>query len=128
MKKILRDTCILASLMILAVFAISIIWSGVTDEIKLILQLFLLALMISVINNVFDDYLTLSVIMSYVVKYFAISGVVMLFGFIVGWFYPSNFWIAFIYVGAVLVMAYFLDSFMIKKDIEYINNRINSRG
>ena len=47
MKKILRDTCILASLMILAVFAISIIWSGVTDEIKLILQLFLLALMIS---------------------------------------------------------------------------------
>ena len=38
MKKILRDTCILASLMILAVFAISIIWSGVTDEMKLILQ------------------------------------------------------------------------------------------
>ena len=128
MKKILRDTCILASLMILAVFAISIIWSGVTDEIKLILQLFLLALMISVINNLFDDYLTLSVIMSYVVKYFAISGVVMLFGFIVGWFYPSNFWMAFIYVGEVLVMAYFLDSFMIKKDIEYINNKINSRG
>ena len=128
MKKILRDTCILASLMILAVFAISIIWSGVTDEIKLILQLFLLALMISVINNLFDDYLTLSVIMSYVVKYFAISGVVMLFGFIAGWFYPSNFWMAFIYVGEVLVMAYFLDSFMIKKDIEYINNKINSRG
>ena len=98
MKKILRDTCILASLMILAVFATSIIWSGVTDEIKLILQLFLLALMISVINN------------------------------LVGWFYPSPFWMAFIYVGAVLVMAYFLDSFMIKKDIEYINNKINSRG
>ena len=128
MKKILKDTCILASLMILAVFAISIIWSGVTDEIKLILQLFLLALIISIINNFFDDYLTVSVIMSYVVKYFAISGVVMLFGFIVGWFYPSNLWMAFIYVGAVLVMAYFLDSFMIKKDIEYINNRINSRG
>ena len=78
MKKILRDTCILASLMILAVFAISIIWSGVTDEIKLILQLFLLALMISVINNLFDDYLTLSVIMSYVVKYFAISNTLSL--------------------------------------------------
>lgn len=128
MKKILKDTCILASLMILAVFAISIIWSGVTDEIKLILQLFLLALIISIINNFFDDYLTVSVIVSYVVKYFAISGVVMLFGFIVGWFYLSNFWMAFIYVGAVLVMAYFLDSFMIKKDIEYINNKINSRG
>ena len=48
----------------------------------------------------------------------------MLFGFIVGWFYPSNFWMAFIYVGVVLVLAYLLDSFMIKKDVEYINRQI----
>ena len=127
-RKILKDTCILAALMILAVFTLSIIWSGVTAEISLVLALFGLALIITVVNFLFDEFLTLSIVVSYIIKYFVFSGIVMLFGFIAGWFFPSNFWMAFIYVGAVLVMAYFLDSFMIKKDIEYINNKINSRG
>ena len=124
MKKILRDTCMLASLMILAVFVFSILWSGVTEEIWLVLQLFGLAFLIAAANYLFDEYVSLSIIASYVVKYFAITGIVMLFGFIVGWFYPSNFWMAFIYVGVVLVLAYLLDSFMIKKDVEYINRQI----
>ena len=127
MKKVLRDTCVLAALMILAVFLISIIWSGITDEIRLVLKLFGLAFIIAVVNNLFDDYISLSIIMSYVVKYFMITGIVMLFGFIVGWFYQSNFWMAFVYVGVVIVLAYFIDSFRIKKDIEYINTQIEGR-
>ena len=127
MKKVLRDTCVLAALMILAVFSISIIWSGITDEIGLVLKLFGLAFIIAVVNNLFDDYISLSIIMSYVVKYFVITGIVMLFGFIVGWFYQSNFWMAFVYVGVVIVLAYFIDSFRIKKDIEYINTQIEGR-
>ena len=127
MKKVLRDTCVLAALMILAVFSISIIWSGITDEIRLVLKLFGLAFIIAVVSNLFDDYISLSIIMSYVVKYFVITGIVMLFGFIVGWFYQSNFWMAFVYVGVVIVLAYFIDSFRIKKDIEYINTQIEGR-
>ena len=127
MKKVLRDTCVLAALMILAVFSISIIWSGITDEIRLVLKLFGFAFIIAVVNNLFDDYISLSIIMSYVVKYFVITGIVMLFGFIVGWFYQSNFWMAFVYVGVVIVLAYFIDSFRIKKDIEYINTQIEGR-
>ena len=127
MKKILQNTCILAALMILAVFAISIIWSGITDEIKLVLQLFGLALVISIINYMFDEYTSLSILASYVIKYFAITAVVMIFGFVIGWFYASNFWMAFVYVGVVLVMSYFIDGFKVKKDIEYINQQIKER-
>ncbi len=127
MRKILKDTCILAALMILAVFLISIIWSGVTDEIGLVLKLFGLAFILSVLNCLFDEYIYLSIVMNYVVKYFAITGIVMLFGFIVGWFYPNNFWMAFIYVGVVIILAYFIDSFRVKKDIEYINEQIAGR-
>ena len=124
MKKILKDTCMLASLMILAVFAFSILWSGITDEIRLVLMLFGLAIIIWIVNYLLDEYLTLSILVSYIVKYFVITGLVMIFGFIVGWFYPSNFWMAFIYVGIVLVLAYFLDSIRVKKDIEFINDHI----
>ena len=128
MKKILKDTCILAALMILSVFAVSIIWSGITEEIGLVLKLFLLAFILSVTNYFFDEYIYLSIVMTYFVKYLVITGLVMLFGFIAGWFYPSNFWMAFIYVGIVLALAYSIDSFRVKKDIAFINTRIADRA
>ena len=128
MKKILKDTLLLAALMILVVFIISIFWVGITEEIGLVLKLFGLAFVLSIVNYLLDEYLSLSIIMSYIVKYFAITGIVMLFGFIVGWFYPSNFWMAFIYVGVVMVLAYSIDSFRIKKDLEFINKKIADRS
>ena len=127
MKKILRDTCILAALMILCVFLISIIWSGLTSEIMLVIKLFGLALILSGINYFIDEMSTLSILSSYIVKYFAVTAIVMLYGFIVGWFFTSNFWMAFIYVGVVAVLGYFLDSFKTKKDVEFINKKIESR-
>ena len=123
-RKILKDTCILAALMILAVFTLSIIWSGITAEISLVLALFGLALIITVVNFLFDEYLSLTIVVSYIIKYFVFSGIVMLFGFIAGWFFPSNFWMSFIYVGVVLVLAFVIDAFTVKRDIGYINEHI----
>ena len=127
-RKILKDTCILAALMILAVFTLSIIWSGITAEISLVLALFALALIITGVNYLFDEFFSLSIIVSYIIKYFVFSGIVMLFGFIVGWFYPSNFWMAFIYVGVVLALAFVIDAFTVKRDIGYINEHIKKEN
>ena len=127
MKRIVRDTCVLAALMILCVFTVSIIWVGVTAEIKLVLSLVGLSFIISLANYFIDEYTTLPILGCYAVKYVLASGIVMLFGFIAGWFYKSNFWMVFIYVGIVLVLAYFIDAFKTKKDIEFINSRINSK-
>ena len=125
MKRILRDTCILAALMILCVFTVSIIWVGLTDEISLVLSLFGLSFIISLANYFMDEYVTLPILSGYVVKYILATGIVMLFGFIAGWFYKSNFWMAFIYVGIVLVLAYLVDAIKTKQDIDYINSRID---
>ena len=128
MKKILRDTCVLSALMILCVFGISVLWSGITAEIRLVFQLFGLSLLICVANRLFDEFTDVSMICSYIIKYFGACALVMLYGFIAGWFYRSNFWMVFIYVGAVLVLGYFLDSFKVKKDIDYINQSIQKRS
>ena len=126
-RKILKDTCILAALMVFAVFTISIIWSGITAEIELVLILFGLALIITVVSFLFDEFLTLSIIVSYIVKYFVFTGIVMLLGFVAGWFYPSNFWMAFIYVGIVFVLAFAIDAFKVHEDIKYINEHVRKR-
>lgn len=123
-RKILKDTCMLASLMILAVFTLSIIWSGFTAEITLVLVLFGLALMIAVVNFLFDEFLSFSIRVSYIIKYFVFSGIVMLVGFVAGWFFPSNFWMAFVYVGIVMVLAFAIDAFAVRRDIDYINDHI----
>ncbi len=127
-RKILKDTCILAALMILAVFTLSIIWSGITAEISLVLALFGLALIITVVNFLFDEFLSLSIVVSYIIKYFVFSGIVMLFGFIAGWFFPSNFWMAFIYVGVVLALVFAIDAFTVRRDISYINEHIRKEN
>ena len=128
MKKILRDTCILSALTILSVFAVSILWMGVTDEIRLVLELFELSFIISVVNYLLDEFVSLPIIGSYILRYFAVTGIVMLFGFIAGWFYRSNFWMAFIYVGIVFVLAYLLDAVKIKRDVDFINRKIKERA
>lgn len=127
-RKILKDTCILASLMILAVFTISIIWSGMTAEITLVLALFGLALIITTVNFLYDEFLSHSIVVSYIIKFFIFSAIVMLFGFIVGWFFPSNFWMAFIYVGIVMALAYVIDAFTVRRDVDYINEHIKERN
>ena len=127
-RKILKDTCILASLMIFAVFTISIIWSGMTAEITLVLALFGLALIITTVNFLYDEFLSHSIVVSYIIKFFIFSAIVMLFGFIVGWFFPSNFWMAFIYVGIVMALAYVIDAFTVRRDVDYINEHIKERN
>ena len=124
MKRILKDTCILAALMILSVFTISMIWVGPTDEIRLVLCLFCLSFIISAVNFFLDEYTSLPILAGYAVKYLLAAGIVMLFGFVAGWFYRSNFFMAFIYVGIVFVMLYLIDEFRIKRDIDFINSQI----
>lgn len=128
MKRILRDTCILSALTVLAVFTVSILWMGVTAEIRLVLELFGLSFIVSVVNFLLDEITTLPIWGSYILKYFVVTAIVMLFGFIAGWFFVSNFWMAFIYVGIVFAAAYLLDTIKIKKDIEFINSKIKERA
>ena len=75
-----------------------------------------------------DEITTLPIWGSYILKYFVVTAIVMLFGFIAGWFFVSNFWMAFIYVGIVFAAAYLLDTIKIKKDIEFINSKIKERA
>lgn len=124
MKKILRDTCILAALIILTVFAFSTVTVGVTPEILLVFQIFGLALALSVLNWLFDEKTSYPMLISYLIKYFAVCIIVIAFGFIVGWFFASNFWMAFIYVGVITVVVYALDSVKTENDVDEINELV----
>lgn len=127
MKKIIKDTLLLASMMILAVFGISIIWAGVTQEIGLVFKLFGLALIIVSVNYALDSISLLPMLQSYILKYVFVTGLVIAYGFIVGWFFSNNWWMAAIYTALVFVPAYFLDLVSIRRDVSFINQKIQAR-
>lgn len=124
MRKILKDTCIFAALMILVIFTFSITVVGLTDEIKLVFEIFGLAFVLALFNYLFDEKTSFSIIVSYLIKYAVVSVVVIAFGFIVGWFYPTNYWMAFIYVGVITVIVFALDSVKTENDVEDINEMV----
>ena len=124
MRKILKDTCIFAALMVLVIFSYSITVVGLTDEIKLVFEIFGLAFVLAVFNYLFDEKTSFSIIAGYLIKYVVVSVVVIAFGFIAGWFYPSNYWMAFIYVGVITVIVFALDSVKTENDVEDINEMV----
>ena len=124
MRKILKDTCIFAALMVLVIFSYSITVVGLTDEIKLVFEIFGLAFVLAVFNFLFDEKTSFSIIAGYLIKYVVVSVVVIAFGFIAGWFYPSNYWMAFIYVGVITVIVFALDSVKTENDVEDINEMV----
>lgn len=124
MRKILRDTCVFAALMVLVIFSYSITVVGLTDEIKLVFEIFGLAFVLAVFNYLFDEKTSFSTIAGYLIKYIVVSVVVIAFGFIAGWFYPSNYWMAFIYVGVITVIVFALDSVRTENDVEDINEMV----
>lgn len=113
--------------MIIVVFTISILFSGLTPEILLVLELSGLALLIVLTQQLATNLLTFAPIVNTVVEYLGVSIIVLLYGFATGWFMSLNWWMVFIYVAAVYIPAYFLNIASVKKDIQFINACLEKR-
>lgn len=127
MKYIFQKTLILAAIMIIVVFTISILFSGLTPEILLVLELFGLALLIVLTQQLATDLLAFPPIVNTIVEYLAVSIIVLLYGLITGWFMSLNWWMVFIYVAVVYIPAYFLNIASVKKDLQFINACLEER-
>lgn len=127
MKNILKQTLILASLMIFVVFFVSYLMIGITQEIALVFELFLLSLLIVLIQQIIKRADFKHHLLNIVIEYMSISVSVLLYGYFVHWFVKSNWWMVFLYVAIVYIPAYFLDMGIVKKDVDYINNQLDKR-
>lgn len=127
MKKIMQKALILTALMIAAVFLVSYIIIGTTEEIMLVFELFVLAFAISSIQYFAERLACENRFVNIICEYLAISIFVMLYGCFVNWFMKSNWWAAFLYVAIVYLPAYFLDVAIVKKDIDFINKKLEER-
>ncbi len=127
MKKIMQKALILAALMIAVVFLVSYIVIGTTEEIMLVFELFVLAFVISIIQYFAEKLACENRFVNAIGEYFAISIFVLLYGYFVNWFMKSNWWAAFLYVALVYIPAYFLDVAIVKRNIDFINKKLEEK-
>ena len=101
MKNILKQTLILASIMIFVVFFVSYLMIGITQEIALVFELFLLSFLIVLIQQLIKRAYFNQCFLNIVMEYLTISISVLLYGYFVDWFVKSNWWMVFLYVAIV---------------------------
>lgn len=126
-KEIIRKTLLLTAIMILAVYFVSYLKIGTTQEIVLVFELFLLSSFITLIQQLLKKIVFSNFLLNIIIEYFSISTFVLLYGYFIQWFAKSNWWIVFLYVAIVYLPAYFLDMAIVKKDINYINAKLERR-
>ncbi len=127
LKELLKKTFIFAAIIILVVFSFSLLWIGMTPEIMLVFEIFILSFFVTVIQHCVKQVISTYFLIPIMIEYVFISVFVFLYGYFVGWFFKSNCWMAFVYVAVVYVPAYFLDMAVVKRDINYINAQLERR-
>ena len=127
LKEILKKTFLFAAIIILVVFLLSFFSIGMTPEILLVFEIFILSFFVTVIQHFVKKVICTYFFINILVEYVSISAFVFLYGYFVEWFFKSNWWMAFVYVAIVYVPVYFLDMAVVKRDIDYINAQLERR-
>lgn len=61
-------------------------------------------------------------------KYACVELLVLVTGVCSGWFLISNWWMSFVYVTPVFVLAYLLGILQIRRDVEAINRKLSEKS
>lgn len=127
LKEILKKTFIFSAIIILVVFSFSLLLIGMKPEILLVFEIFILSFFVTVIQHFVKQVISTYLFINIMMEYASVSVFVFLYGYFAGWFFKSNWWMAFVYVAIVYVPAYFLDMAVVKRDISYINAQLERR-
>ena len=127
LKEIVKETFTFAAIIILVVFFLSFLQIGMKPEIMLVFEIFILSFFVTVIQHLVKQVICTYFFINIMIEYFSVSVFVFLYGYLVEWFFKSNWWMAFVYVALVYVPAYFLDVAAVKRDINYINAQLERK-
>lgn len=127
MKEILKKTLLLSAIMIFVVFLISYLFFDAPKDILIVFEILLLSFLIVSLQQLLRRNLFEIFLLNIIMEYLVVSICVLLYGYFFQWFIKANWWMVFLYVAIVYVVAYFLDMAIVKRDIDYINAQLERR-
>lgn len=124
MKKYIQKSLMLSSVIFIIVTLVSFLCFEYIKEMELNFYIVLIAFLSMGIH-----YLTVyifydSFLKEILCKYILVELVVLIIGVFNGWFVQSNWWMSFIYVTPVFLLAYLFGIVQIKREIQFINEKL----
>lgn len=126
-KKFIKKILVLGALIILTVYTVSSIRYGIWSETIFLWQLILVSGIISVAQLLLDRYKCDYYIIEVLVEYLMVCLIVSVTGLIWGWFKMYYLWMVLLYVTPVYIIGFFLNMVRTKRDVDYINKKIEAR-
>lgn len=127
MIKYIQKSLMLSAIIWVMVTVISFLCFEYREEMKLNALIILMAFLGMGIHYftvyVFYD----SFLKEIICKYILVECMVLGIGIWNGWFIKSNWWMSFMYVTPVFVLAYLIGITQIKRDIRFINQRLDEK-
>ena len=127
MRRYVRKSFMLSSIIFLIVTAVSFLCFEYIEEMKLNFLIFLLAFLSMGIHYVTMYVFHGSFLKEILWKYILVEIMVLSIGIPSGWFIKSNWWMSFVYVTPVFALAYVFGIVQINQEIQEINQKIEEK-
>ena len=124
MKKYIQKSLMLSAIILMIVTLVSFLCFEYKDEMKLNFLLVLTAFLGMGIHSLTVHLFYNNFLKEILCKYALTELMVLLIGLLSGWFVKSNWWMSFIYVTPVFLLAYFLGITQIKREVQSINQKL----
>lgn len=127
MKKYIQQSLMLSSIILMIVTLISFWCFEYIKEMELNFLIVLIAFLSMGVHYMTEYIFYASFLKEIVCKYILIELMVLVIGLLNGWFVKANWWMSFVYVTPVFVLAYILGIIQIKREIQSINQKLVER-
>ncbi|WP_342759215.1 DUF3021 family protein [Kineothrix sedimenti] len=128
MKRYIQSSLQLSSIIIIVVTFISFLCFDYTQDMKFIFQIVLIAFLGMAVHYAVAYIFYDSFLKELICEYIVIEITVLIVGCINGWFIRSNWWMSFIYITPIFLLAYLLGITHIKKEILSINKKLKEKA
>lgn len=127
MKKYIQKSLMLSAIIWIVVTLVSFFGFEYREEMKLNFLIVMLSFL-SMGIHYFTLYIFCdSFLKELICKYVLIEGMVLTIGVFSGWFIKENWWMSFVYVTFVFVLAYLLGIAQLKRDVQAINQKLTEK-
>lgn len=127
MKKYIQKSLMLSAIIWIVVTLVSFLGFEYREEMKLNFLIVMLSFL-SMGIHYFTLYIFCdSFLKELICKYVLIEAMVLTVGVFSGWFIKENWWMSFVYVTFVFVLAYLLGIAQLKRDVQAINQKLTER-
>lgn len=127
MKRYIQKSLMLSAIIWIIVTVVSFLGFEYREEMKLNFLIVMLSFL-SMGIHYFTLYIFCdSFLKELICKYVLIEAMVLTVGVFSGWFIKENWWMSFVYVTFVFVLAYLLGITQLKRDVQAINQKLTEK-